>query len=275
LTSIIDIDRLALVLREAAEAEIMPRFRALGAADVREKTSAIDLVTQADEAAECFIKAECARLFPTATFIGEESAAADPALLDLLGKVDLAIVIDPLDGTANFAAGLPPYAVMASVVARGETVAGILYDPLGRDCLLAARGDGAFLQRMGGRARVRVASPAAVQDMVGSGPVSMFPLDERRQILRNLAEVRVFANYRCAGHEYWSMATGHQHFCLFRRLMPWDHLAGCLIVEEAGGYARRLDGSPYRATDVEGGLLVATEPRSWRALHATLFRCEH
>ena len=67
------------------------------------------------------------------------------------------------------------------------------------------------------------------------------------------------------------MATGHQHFCLFRRLMPWDHLAGCLIVEEAGGYARRLDGSPYRATDVEGGLLVATEPTSWRALHATLF----
>ena len=167
-------------------------------------------------------------------------AAADPALLDLLGKVDIAIVVDPLDGTANFAAGVPPYAVMASVVARGETVAGILYDPLGRDCLLAARGDGAFLQRMGGRARVRVASPAAVQDMVGSGPVSMFPLDERRQILRNLAEVRVFANYRCAVYEYLSMATRHQHFCLFRRLMAvWDHLAGCLIVEEAGGYARR------------------------------------
>ena len=86
MTSIIDIDRLALVLREAAEAEIMPRFRALGAADVREKTSAIDLVTQADEAAECFIKAECARLFPTATFIGEESAAADPALFTFSGR---------------------------------------------------------------------------------------------------------------------------------------------------------------------------------------------
>jgi fructose-1,6-bisphosphatase/inositol monophosphatase family enzyme len=111
--------------------------------------------------------------------------------------------------------------------------------------------------------------------MVGSGPVSMFPLDQRRQILRNLAEVRMFANYRCAGHEYWSMATGHQHFCLFWRLMPWDHLAGCLIVEEAGGYVRRLDGSPYRVTCFDGGLLVATDPVSSRSLHATLFPGEH
>jgi fructose-1,6-bisphosphatase/inositol monophosphatase family enzyme len=58
-------------------------------------------------------------------FIGEESAAADPMLLDSLGKTELAIVVDPLDGTANFAAGIPLFAVTAAVVARGETVAGI------------------------------------------------------------------------------------------------------------------------------------------------------
>ena len=272
MSATIDIDRLAKILREAAEAEIMPRFRALGADAVRQKTSAVDLVTEADEAAERFIKAECAKLFPQAIVIGEESAAADADLLGSLGKADVAIVVDPLDGTANFAAGMPLFAVMAAVVVKGETVAGILYDPMGRDVLLAEKGGGAYVERKGQRTRARVARPAAVKDMLGVGPVSMFPLEQRRQILRNLAEVKSFANYRNAGHEYWSMATGHLHFCLYKRLMPWDHLAGGLIVEEAGGYVRRLDGSPYRAIDIDGGLLVATDKASWRALHDTLFR---
>lgn len=268
----IDIDRLAQILREAAEAEIMPFFRAIGAEDVREKSSATDFVTDADEAAERFIKAECAKLVPKATFIGEESVASDPALLDSLGKVDLAIVVDPIDGTANFVAGMPLFAVMASVVAKGETVAGILYDPLRCDFLLAEKGSGAFLVRDGKRTRIRVASPVAVEDMVGTGSVNMFSLEERRRFFRNLAEVRVFANYRNAGFEYWAMATGHLHFCFYKKLMPWDHLAGCLIVEEAGGYVARLDGSPYRVTDFEGGLLITTDERSWWALHDTLFR---
>jgi fructose-1,6-bisphosphatase/inositol monophosphatase family enzyme len=250
----------------------MPRFRALHPENVREKNSAIDLVTDADEAAERFIKAESVKLFPDATFIGEESVAANPALLNSLGEMDLAIVVDPIDGTANFAAGMPLFAVMASVVAKGETIAGILYDPLGRDFLLAAKGGGAFFDRKGNRARIHVAGSVEVENMVGTGSVNMFPPGERRQIFRNLAEVRVFANYRNAGHEYWAMATGHLHFCFYKRLMPWDHLAGSLVVQEAGGYVRRLDGSPYRVTDLEGGLLAATDKRSWRALQETLFR---
>jgi fructose-1,6-bisphosphatase/inositol monophosphatase family enzyme len=249
----------------------VPRFRALDAEHIRAKNSVTDLVTVADEAAESYIKAGCAKLFPEAAFVGEESVAANPALLNSFGKKDLAIVVDPLDGTANFAAGMPLFAVMASVVAEGETVAGVLYDPLGRDFLLAAKGGGAFFDRNGKRTRIHVASPVAVEDMVGTGSVNMFSLEERRQIFPNLAEVRAFANYRNAGHEYWAMATGHLHFCFYKRLMPWDHLAGSLIVQEAGGYVRRLDGSPYRVTDLEGGLLVATDKKSWQALHSVIF----
>jgi fructose-1,6-bisphosphatase/inositol monophosphatase family enzyme len=68
------------------------------------------------------------------------------------------------------------------------------------------------------------------------------------------------------------MATGHLHFCFYKRLMPWDHLAGSLIVQEAGGYVRRFNGSLYRVTDREGGLLAASDEKSWRALQSTLFR---
>ncbi len=97
------------------------------------KSEAIDLVTEGDEAAERLIKANIDAIAPGAVFIGEESVAADPALLDKLAGADLAIVVDPIDGTFNFAAGLPLFGVMASVVAGGETVAGIIYDPLGND----------------------------------------------------------------------------------------------------------------------------------------------
>ena len=103
MTAPIDIDRLAHILREAAIAEIMPRFRNLSEADIRQKTSATDLVTEADEAAERWIARECRSLAPDALFLGEESVAADPALLDRLDDAELAIVVDPVDGTANFA----------------------------------------------------------------------------------------------------------------------------------------------------------------------------
>ncbi|MGO7895836.1 inositol monophosphatase family protein, partial [Rhizobium leguminosarum] len=73
------------------------------------------------------------RLALGALFLGEESVAADPDLLGSLEHADLAIVVDPVDGTFNFAAGIPAFGVMASVISGGETVAGIIYDPMGDD----------------------------------------------------------------------------------------------------------------------------------------------
>ncbi len=110
MTASIDIADLANILQEAAVKEILPRFRNLGDGDIREKSEAIDLVTEADEAAERLIKARVAEIAPTALFIGEESVAADPALLNTLEGAELAVVVDPIDGTFNFAAGIRPMA---------------------------------------------------------------------------------------------------------------------------------------------------------------------
>lgn len=268
----INIDRLATILRNAARTEIMPRFRRLSEADVRQKTSATDLVTEADEAAERFIASECARTWPTATFVGEESVAADASLLSKVGTDDLVIVVDPIDGTANFAAGAPLFAVMAAVVSKGETVAGIIYDPMGDDFVMAEKGAGAVLKRADGEtAAIRVADPAPVSDMIGFASLGTLGTEERRALLTRFAEVKILANYRCAGHEYRLTATGHFHFNLYQKLMPWDHLAGSLIIDEAGGFVARLDGTPYRPSHVEGGLLVAPDSESWRALRESLF----
>ncbi|GGD91125.1 inositol monophosphatase [Aureimonas endophytica] len=271
MTSPVNIETLAGILADAADTEIMPRFRNLGDRDVRQKTSAVDLVTEADEAAERLIKARCAEAFPDALFIGEESVAADPALLPRLAEAELAIVVDPIDGTANFAAGLPAFGVMASVVAKGETVGGLLYDPFCKDFLLAEKGAGAFLDRRGQRSRIAVANPVPLDEMVGSGGASYFEKDLQGTIFANLHKLRIVGNYRCAQLEYWAMATGAVHFLFFGKLMPWDHLAGALIVEEAGGMFRRLDGSAYRPRHVGGGLLVATDEASWEVLSREIF----
>jgi fructose-1,6-bisphosphatase/inositol monophosphatase family enzyme len=268
----IDVDQLSAVLRNAALAEIMPRFRRLAGGDIRQKTSAIDLVTEADEAAERFIAAECARLWPQANFVGEEGVAADERKLASVGSADLSIVVDPIDGTANFASGAPLFAVMAAVVWKGETVAGIIYDPLGDDFVVAEKGAGAFLKRADGEAiRQSYATPVALADMVGMASSASLPTAAKRALLVRLAEVKVIGNFRCAGHEYRLAGTGHLHFNLYHKLMPWDHLGGALIVEEAGGYVRRLDGSAYLPSHTEGGLLCATDADRWRVLRDTIY----
>ncbi|WP_206454442.1 inositol monophosphatase family protein [Aurantimonas marina] len=265
MTRSVDMERLAEILREAAKAEIMPRFRNLSDADIREKASATDLVTEADEAAERFIARECRALAPGALFVGEESVAAEPHLLDQLDCADLAIVVDPVDGTANFAAGVPLFAVMAAVVAKGDAVGGVIYDPLGDDFMLAEKGAGAVRRTPSGDTqKLTTAKPVALSDAVGCVSATHFPADEKAALLPRLGTVKIFGNYRCAGHEYRLLASGGTHFSLYAKLMPWDHLAGCLLVAEAGGHVAKADGSSYTPRDRGGSLIAACDPGLWR-----------
>jgi fructose-1,6-bisphosphatase/inositol monophosphatase family enzyme len=270
--STIDIDQLAAILREAAIAEIVPRFRRLEVDAIRTKTSATDLVTDADENAERMIRERLAEFAPGALIVGEEAVSADPGLLDALDHAEFAVVVDPVDGTANFAAGLPLFAVMAAVVHNGETVAGIIYDPMGDDWVLAEKGAGAVLRRPdGSEVRLHVTSPVPLEDMVGSVSMAFLPPESRGRVFANLDKIRIPANYRVAGHDYRLLASGHSHFAVFNKLMPWDHLAGTLIVEEAGGYAARFDGSRYLPQHRSGGLLLAVDRESWDVLRREVF----
>ncbi|HVB66292.1 MAG TPA: inositol monophosphatase family protein, partial [Acetobacteraceae bacterium] len=121
---------LAALLRATARAEILPRFRRLAPGAVRQKSGPLDLVTDADEASERIIAAGIAARWPGALIVGEEATAADPTLLARLAEAELAFVVDPLDGTFNFAAGVPLFAVMAAAILRGRVVMAAIYDPM-------------------------------------------------------------------------------------------------------------------------------------------------
>jgi fructose-1,6-bisphosphatase/inositol monophosphatase family enzyme len=260
------------LLREAARVEIMPRFRNLSAHEVRQKSSAMDLVTDADEAAERMIAKGLRQVFPHAVLIGEEATDHDPSLLGRLEDADLAFLIDPVDGTKNFVSGLPLFGVMVAAVMRGEIVAGWIHDPVGDDTAIAVRGEGAWIEHPSGkRIDLRVAPSGAIQEMAGCASWHHMSEPERSAMAANLTGFGAVACYRCAAHEYRMAAAGHCHFLVHSKLMPWDHAAGWLLHQEAGGYSARFDGSPYRPILNEGGIICAPDAESWRTIHERLF----
>ena len=122
-----------------ANQEIMPRFGKIASLTAYQKTSAFDIVTEADEAAERAIGERLAEELPRLLLIGEEAAERNSDLLGQLDRVDAAILIDPLDRMKNFASKLAHFGMMASVASKGEIVAGASYGPICRDGAYAIR----------------------------------------------------------------------------------------------------------------------------------------
>jgi fructose-1,6-bisphosphatase/inositol monophosphatase family enzyme len=270
-----DLEQLAAILRAGAREEIMPRFRRLPAGGVREKSGPLDLVTDADEAAERFITAALEKAFPGVLVVGEEAAAGDHGLIGRLAAAPMAITLDPIDGTANYAAGVPLFGVMAAVVEHGVTTACVMLDPVIDSYAAARLGDGAAEHAADGSvAPLRVAPAVPLARMTGMVSWRFLPPAQREHALANLHRLATVWDHRCAAHEYRILVSGHGHFVLFYRLMPWDHLPGVLLHTEAGGYAAKFDGSAYVAGETTGGLICAGDEANWVLLRDALVKKE-
>lgn len=256
--------------REAARTRIMPRFRALAPSDVSFKSGPQDLVTLADTEAEADIAAAVRAAWPEATALGEEGVAADKSLRALMGTADPCVVIDPVDGTWNFAKGLAVFGILLAVLRGGKPAWGLLYDPVMDDWIEAAPGEGAAFVTATGERRPLSTSPEAREARVsGYVTLGLFPKASRERLLPAFAPYARVTGLRCACHEYRMLAQGHVEFVLSGPTPhPWDHAAGALAVEEAGGVARFLDGAPYDARRMRGVLLSAGSEELWAKLAA-------
>lgn len=262
-----DIDRITRLLEEAAAEEIVPRFRSLADGEVRRKQGG-EVVTVADEATEARLSAALSDLMPGSTVVGEEAAARDPAVLERLSEDRPVWIIDPVDGTANFANGVSVFAVMLAFLREGEIKAAWIHDPLGARTGVAEVDEGAW---MAGR-RLAVAEARPLAEMQGTLHASQHATPEMaRQVQRRRDRLQAIKSLRCAGAEYLRLASGEMHFSLFTKMAPWDHAPGNLIHREAGGVALMLDGRAYDAARPVKGLLMAPDEASWRVLHDTLF----
>lgn len=173
----------------------------------------------ADEAAERFIEARVRARFGDVLFVGEEIYERDKSILDRLPEVERAIVIDPIDGTFNYANGIPAFAVIAAVVEKGETVAGILYDPMRDDWTSAIKGEGAYLEGPGKpRRAVRVASPRPLHEMHGAVSWAYAEEPERSRMLAGMGKFWGCYQYRCGGQEMKMIVEGGGHFAVYSKL---------------------------------------------------------
>ena len=231
------------IVRRAAKTEIMPRFRNLAPSDVASKSHPDDLVTAADTAAEAMITRALSIAFPTALVIGEEAVADDPSLLTQIADAPLAFIIDPIDGTWNYAHGLAVFGVIVAVTRYGRPAFGLIYDPVMDDWAIADDQSTARMERPFSPPQpLHVSIGKAISDLTGYIPMHLFKGAHQAQLAATLPQFKRTQSLRCSAHEYRMIAQGHIDFLLTESLHPWDHAAGALICERAGAYVEMLDG---------------------------------
>jgi fructose-1,6-bisphosphatase/inositol monophosphatase family enzyme len=227
-------------VREVVAAEVLPRWRALADTDIAVKSGPYDLVTTADRLAEERLTEQLTALLPGSVVVGEEAVSADPAVLDRLCGQAPVWVVDPVDGTAAFVRGEDGFATLVALVVGGVPLASWTYAPRHGLFATARRGRGAYL----GGERLRTATGREPLRLWTSNPV--FRTDREREVLSRLeAAGAACMPCTCAGLAYLDVARGASDGVAFFWESPWDHAAGLLLTEEAGGASLTAGGAPF------------------------------
>lgn len=222
--------------------------------DFSVKTTIKDIVTQYDEQAQKAVEEIIRTAFPTHQFLGEEdvapgAAASEAALLKALEESSSGFVwiCDPIDGTANFAAGMSLCAVTVSLVFKGTPILGVIYDPHTKELFSAVQGQGAFLNN-----HIPLQADRGISNIKDSIINAGCPADPNafevsmRGVLALNSECRGLRMIACSALTTAWIAAGRLTAHFGYDLSSWDLVAGALLIQEAGGLVTDLDGSPYR-----------------------------
>ncbi|MCF4141126.1 inositol monophosphatase [Streptomyces sp. Tue 6430] len=232
-------------VREAAAAEILPRFRQLAAHEVDQKTGPHDLVTDADRNAELYLTKALAALLPGSVVVGEEAVHANPAVYEAIRGDAPVWIVDPVDGTRQFVHGDDGFCTLVALARHGVVHASWTYAAARGRLATAVRGGGAFLDGE----RLFAGPPAPGRDLTVATSHPDYTTDDQKRALLGLWTDGV-APRACgsAGLEYLAVARGELDATAFSWEAAWDHAAGLLLVEEAGGAHLTLGGEPFRIT---------------------------
>lgn len=229
--------RVAALVKSAADSELLPRFARVAHYSKADGS----LVTAADTAMQQRLQAELKREWPEYGFVGEEMTELEQA--QAFERSPALWCLDPLDGTTNFASGLPFFAVSLCLLREGRSVLAWVYDPIRGECFTASRGQGAWL------------NGAEL-----SGPGEGRPLRQcvaavdfkrlRPRLAARLVEDSPYRSQRnfgsCALEWSW-LAAGRFDVYLHGGQKLWDYAAGLLVLMEAGGHAQTIAGEDLRA----------------------------
>lgn len=230
-----------------------------------ELKGAVDLVTEMDRRSEALIRQRLRDAFPDTDLLAEEGSGS------IEGRSGGLWIVDPLDGTTNYAHGFPVFAVSMALEREGCLELGVVYDPTRDECFSAARGRGA---RLNGRP-IRVTDRDDLgQSLLATG----FPYDIRTSERNNLRQfgdlvrrVRAVRRAGAAAIDLSYVAAGRFDGYWEEKIAPWDVAAGALLVQEAGGRVTGYGGEPI---DIRGARIVATNGHIHDQLVSNLIRLE-
>jgi myo-inositol-1(or 4)-monophosphatase len=255
-----DLRELRALVRMCAQDEIMPRFADVG----RHLKTDGSVVTEADHAMQDRMQRELAAHWPEYAFLGEEMAAHEHAALAASTEQGL-WVLDPLDGTSNFAAGVPFFSVSLALLVNGRVEIGVVYDPVRDEAFVAGCGCGAWLNGLSMGTRVPLDLPLqrsiAVVDFKRLDPA----LAARLGAAPPYGSQR---NFGSSALDWCWLADGRFHIYLHGGQKLWDYAAGSLILSEAGGRSVTLEGEPVVSAGLGSRSVVAARDHrlfeAWR-----------
>lgn len=245
------VERVAGFLRDAARAHIDPVLAGEAPVDARHKQVG-GLVTQVDHAIQAQVRDELAGAFPEVGFLGEEMAAEEQRTALTAGESSGLWCLDPLDGTSNFAAGIPIFGLSLALLREGEPQLGVVLDPVREELFTAVRGAGAYCNGH----PLSVRRTPRLADCVGVLDLKRLP----RQTALRLVTDQPFHSQRNFGSsvlEWCWLAAGRVDFYLHGGQNLWDFAAGALIAQEAGADIATLKGEPLFAGDILRRSLLA------------------
>ncbi len=261
----IDVNKVADIIRHVSATEVMPRFKNLATGDIREKNPG-DFVTVADEASEKALSAALRAYLPGSEVVGEEAVSKDAGELEKL-KTNKAIwVIDPIDGTYNFAHNRSYFGILVSLVQNGVTQYGWVYDAPQDRMAIAIRGGGATINGKKAEMRKSAELPIHMTGMGGGGQAWHF--EPVKDVIKSIL------NVRSSLHDFLNLAAGDADFVVhINKVTPWDHSATVLLAEEAGAYVRLAgEDVPFTPDMHRPCLLIAAPDRArWELLQEALY----
>jgi fructose-1,6-bisphosphatase/inositol monophosphatase family enzyme len=270
-------DQVKAIIEEVAATEILPRFGKLTKEDIDHKNyeaPGASIVTIADKMAEKALSIRLQSLIPGSKVVGEEAFEDNKAIFEHFLSESPIWILDPIDGTLNFARGKTNFGVIVSLVQQNQILAGWTYDPTSKDFLIAEKGAGAEYKGM----RCKILPGAPLKKMNGlfgyaiNDVFKNLPADDPIRL-----SAPVIEKSQCSAHDgprllmagnYFGKSDQTQlHFRISRRYTPWDDAANVLAYKEAGGIVKTWEGTDYKPDHIGNGIFFAPDNEAYQNLH--------
>ena len=248
----IDNEEIKSILHDISKNIIIPKYKRLNREDIKFKNNK-DLVTIVDVEVEKKLHQILNLLLPKSLFVGEESFAKNPAIIEAYNENKFCWTVDPIDGTKNFIKGKEKFAIMIALSFGEKILQTWIYKPLKDEFCFAKLGEGAYVNSK----KITISKSVNISESTGSISSKYWEKKYETKMKELKYLFKDVKSYGCIGYEYIDIIKGYRDFAILSKLSPWDHIPGILLVREAGGTDVHFDLTKYKHNIRKNNLVVS------------------